>query len=341
MKRLISIAVLVAFALPAAAQIDNGDLPNSFTDQSVIPHGCLTVIPSVFDPPPAVVDHDETLNVTDEGNAAVVRIRAWRIGCHEPGRSAIVINFKLLSGSPEVRYPRPVLYSQDALARPVGLFHFGRSDYYDRNGLALTPMTDQSTASFVDGVTMVVDAHADRITAQKYNSLLVLRLEWASGDETDISIPNYDEFVSVPQLGEAALHGRYSGQWIVDGLPRQGMFMTIGELPPDRNFVFLALFTYLDGTPTWVVGNTDFPIGAHAVTVNLWTLEGGEHFTEPLGSYQREEVTQTLLGTMTIQPKHCNVVDADIDFSATGYGQVSRRFERLVRIGGYDCDQTR
>lgn len=340
MKRLISIAALLAFALPAAAQIDNGDLPNNFTDQSVIPHGCLTVIPSVFEPPP-LVDHDETVNVTDEQNAAVVRIRAWRIGCHEPGRSAIVLNFKLLSGNSEVRYPRPVLFSQDGLARPVGLFHFGRSDYYDRSGLALSPMTDQATPSFADGVTLVVDAHADRITAQKYNGLLVLRLEWISGDETDISMPSYDEFGSVPQMAEAPLHGRYSGQWIVDGLPRQGMFMTIGELPPDRNFVFVALFTYLAGAPTWVVGNADFPIGSHAVTVNLYSLEGGEHFTQSLGSYQREDVTQTLLGTMTIRPKHCNVVDTDIDLAAAGYGQVSRRFERLVRIAGYDCDQTR
>ena len=341
MKSLIPITLLLLSALPAGAQILNRDLPNSFTDQSVIPHGCLTVVPSVFEPPPSDVDHDETLTVLDEGNSAVLRVRAWRIGCHEPGRSAIALNFKLISGRPEVRYPTPVLVSQDALPREAGLFHFGRSDYYDRLGFAMTMMTDQTTPSFVDGATLIVDAHAERITPEKYNSLLTLRLEWPSGEETVITIQNYDEFASMPQLPETPLHGRYTGQWVVDGLPRQGLVMQIGELPPDRNYLFLTMFTYLDGAPTWVVGNTDFPVGANSVTVEMFTLEGGEYFTEPLHSYQREDVTQQNLGTITIRPRHCNIVDADIDFSAVGFGHVSRRFERLIRIAGYDCDQTR
>lgn len=341
MKSLIPITLLLLSALPAGAQILNRDLPNSFTDQSVIPQGCLSVVPSVFEAPPLDVDHDETLNVFDDGKSAVVRVRAWRIGCHEPGRSAIALNFKLVSGSSEVRYPAPVLISQDAFPRPAGLFHFGLEDYYDLEGLAGTPMTDQMTSSFIEGATLIVDAHADRITPEKYNSLLVLRLEWSSGEDTAMTIPNYDEFGSMPQFPEASLHGRYTGQWIVDGLPRQGLVMQIGELPPDRNYLFLTMFTYLDGAPTWVVGNADFPVGANAVTVDMWTLEGGEYFTESLGSYQREDVTQQNLGTITIRPRHCNAVDADIDFSAVGFGQVSRRFERLIRIAGYDCDQTR
>lgn len=341
MKNLIPITILLVSVLPAGAQILNRDLPNNFTDQSVIPHGCLSVVPSVFEAPPIDVEHDETLTVFDEGNSAVVRVRAWRIGCHEPGRSAIALNFKVISGSSEVRYPLPVLISQDAFPRSSGLFHFGRSDYYDREGIAMTPMAGQATMSFVDGATLIVDAHVDRISPEKYNSLLTLRLEWPSGDETVMTIQNYNEFVSVPQLPEAPLHGRYTGQWIVDGLPRQGLVMQIGELPPDRNYLFLTMFTYLDGAPTWVVGNADFPVGANTVTVDMWTLAGGEYFTESLGSYQREDVTQQNLGTITIRPRHCNAVDADIDFSAVGYGQVSRRFERLIRIAGYDCDQTR
>lgn len=73
----------------------------------------------------------------------------------------------------------------------------------------------------------------------------------------------------------------------------------------------------------------------------MWTLDGGEFFTAPLDSYAREDVIQEKLGTMTISARHCNVIDADIDFSESGLGVVSRRFERLIRIAGYDCDQTR
>jgi len=73
----------------------------------------------------------------------------------------------------------------------------------------------------------------------------------------------------------------------------------------------------------------------------MWLLEGGEFFTLPLNSYAREDVIQTRLGTMTLRARHCNVLDAEIDFSASGFGAVTRRFERLIRIAGYDCDQTR
>lgn len=338
MKRMILVLVLL---LPAGAAVLGFDLPNNFTDQSVIPHGCLAVVPSVFGMPPVEVDHDETVTVSDGVHSAVVRVRAWRIGCHEPGRSAIALNFDRISGSTEVRYPMPILISQDALPRPAGLFHFGRSDYYDPQGLAMTPMSDQGTSAFSEGVTMVVDAHAERITAEKYNSLLVLRLDWPSGAKTSMRIPNYSEYSSVPQMSEAPLHGRYTGQWVVDGLPRQGLVLQIGEVPPERNYLFLIMFTYLDGEPSWVVGNTDFPVGASAVTVEMYTLEGGEYFTAPLGSYTDADVTLQQVGTMTIRPRHCNVVDVDIDFSRSGFGQVTRRFDRLIRIAGYDCDQTR
>lgn len=339
--RTILAAALMLATLPISAQITEHDLPNHFTDQSVIPHGCLSVVPSVLAAPPADVDHDETLTVFDGDATADVRVRAWRIGCHEPARTAIALNFKLLDGSTSVRYPTPVLVSQDGLDRPAGLFHFGRRGYYAHDGVASRAMADQSVAAFVDGVTLIVDMNADEITTQKYNGLLVLRLEWPLGQVTRMTIPDHDELTDDPQFADAPLHGRYSGQWIVDGLPRQGLVMQIGELPPGRSYLFLTMFTYRDGSPTWVVGNTDFAVGAHEVTVDMWSLEGGESFTEPLRSYDREDVTQELLGTITIRPRHCNVVDADIDFSTTGFGQVSRRFERLIRIGGYDCDQTR
>ncbi len=154
-------------------------------------------------------------------------------------------------------------------------------------------------------------------------------------------MPEFDPALDPPQFTNPPLHGRYTGQWIVEGLPRQGLVLQVGELPPDRNFLFLTMFTYLDGAPTWVVGNVDFPVGTASVTVNMWRLEGGEFFTEPLGSYAREDVIQERLGTMTISARHCNVIDAEIDFSESGFGVVSRRFERLIRIAGYDCDQTR
>lgn len=340
MRILLSILLLTFAVLPAAAQITNRDLPNLFTNQSVIPHGCLTIVPSVLNQPPASVDYDETITVIDDTNSAVVRVRAWRIGCHEPARSAIAVNFAVVEGSSSVRYPRVELVPRDALIRPAGLFHFGHVSYYDNQGAASQPMTDQLNPNFVEGVSLIVDAHAEVITAQKYNAEIVLRLIWPSAQVLTINIPDHVELTDLAQFERPALHGRYTGNWVVEGLPRQGLMLQIGELPPYRNYIFLAMMTYMNGQPTWLIGNTDFPAGTSEVAVGMWLVEGGEFLTEPLNSYQSDNVSQNLVGTMTIRPRHCNVLDVDIDFSTTGHGQVSRRFERMLRVAGYDCDQT-
>ena len=340
MKTLLTF-LLILFCLDGSAQVLNRDLPNSFTYASVIPYGCLKVVPAVRSAPPAETFFDTQVLVADNGATGLVRIRAWRIGCHEPNASAIILNFDLGSGSPAIRYPEVSLITADAEMRPAGLFAFARTDFYNSRGASLEPMTDQLLSTLAEGFSFVVDTDSGAISKQQYNGSLELRLRWPSGLVVGIDVPDFDPALDPPQFTDPPLHGRYTGQWIVDGLPRQGLVLQVGELPPDRNFLFMTMFTYLDGVPTWVVGNADFPVGAASVTVNMWTLDGGEFFTEPLNSYAREDVIQEKLGTMTIRARHCNVIDADIDFSESGFGVVSRRFERLIRIAGYDCDQTR
>lgn len=341
MKILVASILLVLFSLDGSAQVLNRDLPNSFAYQSVVPYGCLKVVPSVHSAPPGETFFDNQVVVADNGATGLIRVRAWRIGCHEPNASAIMLNVDLRSGSTAIRYPEVSLVTPDSEVRPAGLFAFARTGFYDSRGASLEPMTDQFLATLAEGFSFVVDTDSDSISKQQYNGALELRLRWPSGQNFGIDVPAFDEVLDPPQFTNPPLHGRYTGQWIVEGLPRQGLVLQVGELPPDRNFLFLNMFTYLDGVPTWVVGNADFPVGAASVTVNMWTLEGGEFFTEPLNSYAREDVIQEKLGTMTISAQHCNVIHADIDFSESGFGVVTRRFERLIRIAGYDCDQTR
>ena len=341
MKTLLASILLVFFSVSGSAQILNRDLPNSFTYTSVVPYGCLKVVPSVRAAPPGETFFDSQVLVVDNGSSGLVRIRAWRIGCHEPNASAIMLNFDRVSGSTDIRYPELSLVTSDAEVRPAGLFAFARTGFYDSRGASLEPMTDQFLSTLIEGSSFVVDTDSESISKQQYNAALELRLRWPSGLSVAIDVPEFDAALDPPQFTNPPLHGRYTGQWIVEGLPRQGLVLQVGELPPDRNFLFLTMFTYLDGVPTWVVGNADFPVGAASVTVNMWTLEGGEFFTEPLDSYAREDVIQEKLGTMTISAQHCNVIHADIDFSESGLGVVTRRFERLIRIAGYDCDQTR
>ncbi|HMB39192.1 MAG TPA: hypothetical protein VKO85_08940 [Wenzhouxiangellaceae bacterium] len=341
MKTLLASILLALFSVNGTAQVLNRDLPNSFSFPSVVPYGCLKVVPSVYSAPPSETFFDSQVLVADNATTALVRIRAWRIGCHEPNASAIMLNFDLVGGNPAIRYPEVSLVTSDFETRSAGLFAFARTGFYDSRGASLEPMTDQLLVTLVEGFSFVVDTDSDAISKRQYNDALELQLRWPSGLSVGIDVPKFDPALDPPQFANPPLHGRYTGHWVVEGLPRQGMVLTVGELPPDRNFVFLAMFTYLNGVPTWMVGNADFPVGASSVRINMWTLDGGEFFTEPLDSYEREDVIQERLGTMTIQARHCNVIDADVDFSESGLGTVARRFERLIRIAGYDCDQTR
>ena len=341
MKTLLACIVLILVPVEVSAQVLNRDLPNSFTYSSVVPHGCLKVVPSVRSAPPRETFFDSQVSVIDNGASGLVRVRAWRIGCHEPNASALMLNFDLDSGSTAIRYPEVSLVTSDSEVRPAGLFEFARTDFYNARGATLEPMTNQLLLTLIEGFSFVVDAGSDSISKQQYNGALELRLRWPSGLAVAIDVPAFDKELDSPQFTNPPLHGRYTGQWTVEGLPRQGLGLHVGELPPDRNFLFLTMFTYMNGAPTWVVGNADFPVGAASVTVNIWTLEGGEFFTEPLNSYAPEDVVQEKLGTMTIRARHCNVIDAEIDFSESGLGVVTRRFERLIRTAGYDCDQTR
>ena len=341
MKSILAAAVLLA-ASSANAQFLLRDLPNNFSYSSVIPYGCLTVVPTVLDAPPEAPFVDERISVLDPAGSGVVRIRAWRIGCHEPNASAIVLNFLLEAGSDAIPYPRvPLVTPPDAERRLAGLFHFGRTGYYLGEGAAGTPMGDQGLPTAIEGITMIVDADEEAISKVDYNDELLVELDWPSAQFLQLAIPAYDDNRDLPQFEAPIFNGRYTGQWIIQGLPRQGMALQVAELPPDRNFVFVTFYTYIDGVPVWVVGNADFAIGASIVEVDLWILNGGEFFTEHPGSYDREDVVQERLGTITLRPRHCNIIDSEIDFSDSGLGTVNRRFERLIRIAGYDCDQTR
>ena len=150
MKTIVAL-LLILSCLQGSAQVLNRDLPNSFTYPSVIQYGCLKVVPSVRSAPPAETFFDSQVLVADNGATGLVRIRAWRIGCHEPNASAIMLNFDLGSGSPEIRYPEVSLVTPDFEVRPAGLFAFARTDFYDSRGASLEPMTDRLLSRLVEG----------------------------------------------------------------------------------------------------------------------------------------------------------------------------------------------
>ena len=342
----IMVLVLVIISLQAPSFAQSLEFPNNFTRPQTVPSGCLLFMPGLFEPP-ATVFFDETFSVDGFIGTTTVRIQVWRIGCHEPGRSAIALNL-LVPESPITGLQKPFAFLQpqgasSPVAATLSLFS-GEAvpSALQSQGGPIAAIAN--TQFFPDGATFIVQG-INSITAADYNSQIDLILDFGlnlSGQSQQLTIPvsEYLPLLDPPQLPLAPFHGRYSGQWVVDGLPASGLLLQIGEVPgTDRNFVFAIWFTYIDGVPTWVVGNTDFEIGSNEIDLDMSSIEGGEFFTQP-GSFTRDDIVASPVGTMTIRANHCNEIEADVDFTAFGEGTANLTFNRLIRIAGYDCDQT-
>src|SRR6056297_1046370 len=337
MKHFLQFAVFALFTQTAMAQ---GLLaPNNYTTQSSIPMGCLHLSPFFFPVPDEVVYDDSVSFVSNQpGDTATYRVRVWRIGCHEPGRSAIAIHFQETESSQGL-----VFYPLMSLPPPGGAEADAYAFLYptsEPNFLSLGDGILNFTSSFFsDGVTYVVDSPRRFLSPEQYNQEIVLSL-FNGGPRIDITIPVYDPSTHAPQLDKPGFHGRYSGQWVIDELPNSGLLLQVGEVPDtDRNFVFAIWFTYFGGVPTWVVGNRDFDVGANEISLDMLAVSGGEFLTRP-GSFTKDDIDFETAGTMTLRANHCNELEADVDFTPIGEGATSLTLSRLIRIAGYDCDQT-
>lgn len=319
------------------------ELPSHFTAPSVVPHGCLSFVPALFEPPSEGLFFDETFSVVS-GFSGNMRIRVWRIGCWEPGRSAIALS--LSSDNPLLRYPLVSLVNSNGVEQlaSISLFDLD-SGHRTGRGYTSSQMNETAFPFYPDGVTLIVNAisiesNPDLISVADYNDQITLKLEFENG-QVEIPVFAYEPALDPPQSESPVFNGRYSGQWTVPELPRSGLVLQIAEIPLQRNFIFAIWFTYLDGNPIWVVGNADIPNSLqNEIEIPMSMLEGGGFLTSP-GSFTADDVSVTSVGTMTVRANHCNEIEADIDFSSSGLGTENLTFNRLIRIAGYDCDQTR
>ena len=177
-----------------------------------------------------------------------------------------------------------------------------------------------------------------------YNSEFTLEFYWGAytGVDQFVSyvIPGYDPALDPPQSDPPILNGRYSGQYIVEGLPRQGLVLQVAEREDGTNYYFAIFFTYINGDPHWINGNTapDTP-GKSSITMEMFDLVGGKFVTAIPGSYDREDVVPSTVGEITFEAVDCNTLVADYDFTPGGFGTGTITFKRLIRIAGYDCNQ--
>jgi len=135
-----------------------------------------------------------------------------------------------------------------------------------------------------------------------------------------------------PAEASHPVSGRMSGQWVADGMNRQGLNLLVGERPDGSDFAFLVWFTYFDGQPYWFVASTDYTPGDAELAFTARRLEG-------LDFLQRDGAEPTGvedIGPLTIKALACQRIRVTWDFASLSSAD-SLEMTRLVGVQGRDC----
>jgi hypothetical protein len=339
MRRLLLLLVLLA----SGKSFATGEI-NVLTDlNSPFPPGCIALwLPAgpasgdnrLFDeivPAPGV----ENLQWDQE-----VRIEIWRTGCHDPGYSIVMVRLTQVTGSEPVLVPQ--IYAEGGMvdfpshqAQLIGQPAVGN---IGATGNTVNP-AGQTYMLAVDPFHLFDDNI--RFGPADYNDVFSLEFVWSWMDpegewfDIDAYVPEFDP----TQFEFPPLHGRMSGQYTIEGIPASGLVLHIGEQADDTNYAFVLFFTYIDGEPAWVAGNTGgMEPGFDFVDLDMEYLVGGEFFGFGPDLFDDADIDRIPIGWMTIEALDCNTLLLGYDFTDSGLGSGVTEANRLVRVAGYDCN---
>lgn len=280
---------------------------------------------------------------------AEVLVTIWRVGCHDPGFSVVMVRLQKLSG------PRPVLIPQvfvDAGEVDVP-FHEAQLITHPavgNVGASGNVMSEGGQTFMLAADPLAIDGQTDFLP-EDYNGLFTLELFWGgfSPQAAPVGelfpIAAFEPTLDPPQFDRALLHGRMSGAYTFAGNPSAGLFLNVGEQLSeiggelvDTNFIFVAFFSYRNGEPFWTVGaKSPRAPGIGPVTMNMFAYRGGEFISSP-SRYTQANLKEEQIGTLSLEVIDCNTLQVDYDFETSGLGRSSLLADRLIRIAGYDCN---
>ena len=323
---------------------------NVLTDLlSPFPAGCVSgSLPNA----PADDDNqlwDEIVRAPGIGSNSLdadVLVTIWRVGCQDPEFSVVMVRLQQLSG------PRPVLV-------PQVFVEAGEVDVPDHEAQLISHpavgfMSASGSVMSETGQTFMLAADPLPLSDgpgefffEEYNDVFTLELFWEAyspnlGPRELFPIDGYFPEFDPPQFDVLPLHGRMSGTYTVPGKAATGLFLNIGELADDRNWLFATFFTYIDGNPIWIAGNTEGQLpGFDRAEIEMQYIEGGVMFTDPT-DFSEADVDRQFFGTLVLEAVDCNAIRLEYDFRnndlGRDFGQGSMIVERLTRIAGYDCN---
>jgi ELWxxDGT repeat protein len=118
-----------------------------------------------------------------------------------------------------------------------------------------------------------------------------------------------------PTAGEPALYkltpqpvinDLLDGSWHDPAIHSQGLVVQRGQRPDGSQYLFTTLYTYLNGEPLWLAGNTDVLTAQSMVTVDLYQFSGIGLFES--GATPENEA----IATMTLQLTQCNKLAVEL-----------------------------
>ena len=342
LRRLLAIPALIAAMTPGLAAAQAGEL-NLLTDLGTpFPPGCLSIdLPEQpSDPDSLLVDNDIAVpSALSDFNDASVNVRVWRVACADEGYSVVLVRLEQLAGNPVVI---PQVYAEAGdVDRPFHEAQLLTIPAAGNVGATGGIVTNAGTTFMLAVEPIAIDGQTTFLP-EDYNEQFTVEFTWEAFSVAEtVSFPvlldRFEPSLDPPQFEDTVLNGRYSGQWILPDAPKTGLVLQIAETG-DENFVFAIFFTYRNGEPFWIVGNTLSGLTQPGpVTIDMLETSNGEFISRP-NQPADGDVPFTDAGQITIRAKDCNTLEVAYDFSPLGEGTGSFDLERLIRIAGYDCN---
>jgi hypothetical protein len=297
------------------------------------------------------VDSQETYVPQEFAQKSVADLSIYRVACAEPGRSALVADFRVpedAQGAPSSsRYITPqmvfdtngwggngfALVSETVDWHPAG-GEFGFGDFLDRyDGIGWF------------GWTYVLDVFEPPwdgywpITAENYNSAFALSV---SPSSDYINVPATRE--ALDQMPRLPLNGRLSGTWVVEGARDQGLILSFSNPVPSAGqvasdpknspiLIFLTWYTFdPEGRMLWLSGSAAFEQGATEVDVPIVLTGNGEFLGGKLAD-------RSTAGLVRLSSMSCNDLRLDYDLANLSLGIGTGQLRRLysLEVAGDNC----
>jgi hypothetical protein len=301
-----------------------------------------------------VFDGRVSLNTTSRPREVRdVNLAVYRVACAEPNRSIIWLEFSIPEGvDPHTVYEIPNIMAEldhdpshrvrVELVREPNIWGVGIAPSYFVRPAQTFGNPEENTESDHDKRWIfVIDGYQN---ASQYNERFTLELEDSgSGTVYRIEIPaTASSLIANPRI---PLNGRLSGNWVMEGIPDQGLLISISEQADDQSgaeapdpldfrlLMFLSWYTYdADGELLWLTGAAEFALGATEVAVPIELVTHGQFF----GS---KTADREVVGSVTITGNNCNDLGFQYDLEDIGLGSGTQNLQRLFSLetAGYVC----